>query len=362
MNIWHTISTAIKTAVKKVDDLLPGNFRSRLCVVTALSIAVASVYVQSTLTLRTATITDGNETRVVTTLNGDPRAVIAEAGVRVSPNDEITHEVDDQANLTIEINRAFDLPIEVDGETVTVSVAGGTVAEALEQAGIVLTKYDTMNVNPDDEVTEGMDIVVSRTTYREYQAAETIAYGTKTVYTDKLKVGETKHVSDGINGRKTVTYRDTLINGQVVETVAVEEVVIKKAVPQVKQVGTGKAVVASVSKEGIELDANGQPIRYKKVISGKCTAYSSQEAAVGTVTSTGLKAQVGVVAVNPNIIPYGTKLYIVSADGKTVYGYAIAGDTGGAALSNRIVADLYMDTVAECVEFGRRTMNVYILE
>ena len=112
----------------------------------------------------------------------------------------------------------------------------------------------------------------------------------------------------------------------------------------------------------IELDKKGQPVKYKKLITGKCTAYSSEQSTVGTVTSTGMKAQVGVVAVNPKVIPYGTKLYIVSPDGKTVYGYAIAGDTGGGVRKNELVCDLFMDTIAECIQFGRRTMNVYILE
>ena len=68
------------------------------------------------------------------------------------------------------------------------------------------------------------------------------------------------------------------------------------------------------------------------------------------------------MAVNPKVIPYGTKLWITSADGKMVYGYAIAADTGGALLNGRVLVDLFMDTNAECKAFGRRNMNVYILE
>ena len=61
-------------------------------------------------------------------------------------------------------------------------------------------------------------------------------------------------------------------------------------------------------------------------------------------------------------IPYGTKLYIASEDGSYVYGYAIAEDTGGAAMAGDIVADLYMNSEAECCEFGRRVLNIYILD
>ena len=57
----------------------------------------------------------------------------------------------------------------------------------------------------------------------------------------------------------------------------------------------------------------------------------------------------------------GTKLYIASPDGSVVYGYAIASDTGGALMSGRVLVDLYYNTLGECVNFGRRQMNVYIL-
>jgi 3D (Asp-Asp-Asp) domain-containing protein len=53
-------------------------------------------------------------------------------------------------------------------------------------------------------------------------------------------------------------------------------------------------------------------------------------------------------------------MYIESADGSFVYGYAVAGDTGGKIKGNRI--DLYMDTRSECLNFGVRNLKVYILE
>ena len=74
-------------------------------------------------------------------------------------------------------------------------------------------------------------------------------------------------------------------------------------------------------------------------------------------------AQVGVVAVNPNISPYGSKLYITTPDGSYVYGYAVAGDTGGFIYSHPdTIVDLFMNTVAECYAFGRRDIVVYVLE
>lgn len=94
---------------------------------------------------------------------------------------------------------------------------------------------------------------------------------------------------------------------------------------------------------------------------GSATAYSNDRGQAGKYTASGRLAAVGVVAVNPNIIPYGTELYITSADGSWVYGYAVAGDTGGALMSGRCIVDLFFATYEESCEFGRRNMNVYVI-
>ena len=70
----------------------------------------------------------------------------------------------------------------------------------------------------------------------------------------------------------------------------------------------------------------------------------------------------GHVAVNPNLIPYGSKLYITSADGSFVYGYAIASDTGTALIDGTIGVDLFYDTYLESLLNGLRTVNIYVLE
>jgi len=69
-----------------------------------------------------------------------------------------------------------------------------------------------------------------------------------------------------------------------------------------------------------------------------------------------------IVAVDPSVIPYGTRLYIVSTDGKRVYGEAVAGDTGGAMLSGKVLVDLFYENESDCYAFGRREVNVYILD
>ena len=84
------------------------------------------------------------------------------------------------------------------------------------------------------------------------------------------------------------------------------------------------------------------------------TAYSPAEPGLSMNTATGARAGYGVIAVDPRVIPLGTKLYIPG------YGYGVAADTGGAIKGNKI--DVCFDTVAECIAWGRRTVTITILD
>jgi 3D (Asp-Asp-Asp) domain-containing protein len=72
------------------------------------------------------------------------------------------------------------------------------------------------------------------------------------------------------------------------------------------------------------------------------------------ITAIGLRAKKGIVAVDPKVIPLGTKLYIPG------YGEALAADTGGWVKGNRI--DLVFDSLEDCYRYGRRKIKVYLVQ
>lgn len=94
-----------------------------------------------------------------------------------------------------------------------------------------------------------------------------------------------------------------------------------------------------------------------RVLTMKASAYDpSPQTIPGTTgrTANGMKAQFGVVAVDPRFIPLGTLLFVEG------YGFAIAADTGGAIKGNRI--DLCYNSRRTALQFGRRTVRVHILK
>ena len=101
--------------------------------------------------------------------------------------------------------------------------------------------------------------------------------------------------------------------------------------------------------------SSGEVLSYVDVLSVEATAYCG-----GGTTATGTPARYGAIAVDPDVIPYGTKMYIVSDDGKWIYGVATAEDCGGAI--NGYIIDLYFDDYDTCIQFGRRNCTVYVLE
>ncbi len=109
--------------------------------------------------------------------------------------------------------------------------------------------------------------------------------------------------------------------------------------------------------EGLTFDENGVPTDYLYYIDGKATAYHG-----GTQTATGSYVRQGVVAVDPREIPYGTEMWIVSSDGKYVYGFARAEDTGGfIEWEKGATVDLYMNSYSDCVNWGFRGVRIYVL-
>lgn len=119
----------------------------------------------------------------------------------------------------------------------------------------------------------------------------------------------------------------------------------------------GQVISQMQPPESLTFDENGVPENYLYCIEGKSTAYYG-----GYMTATGSATRPGVVAVDPREIPYGTEMWIVSSDGRYVYGFARAEDTGGFIYWPKgATVDLYMNTYADCAVWGWRGVKIYIL-
>lgn len=143
-----------------------------------------------------------------------------------------------------------------------------------------------------------------------------------------------------------VTYE----NGKEVSRKILEEIIVKK--PQDKIIVAGALPALTISR-------GGNAIPYTNVFTAKATAYSPTGGAISAYTASGRKAVrnpngYSTIAVDPNIIPYGTKLYVEN------YGFAIAADCGSAIKGNKI--DVFFNTKSEALKWAVKYVKVYVLK
>lgn len=274
----------------------------------------------------------------------------------------LNHQV--SKNMVINIENGYPVEITADGKTEKKVAPLGTVENALKALDYEISKDDIISVDKNAKIKPDMKIKIQRVTYKRTTKTEEISYDTVTKTTEDLEAGETKVETKGKNGTKEVTRKIKYIDGKETDSEIVKEKVIKEPVNKVVLVGQEESQTTyapfEISSSGTNTftDSNGNTVAYSRVLTGSGTAYT---APAGAGTATGVKAYLGGVAVNPNIIPYGSKLYIVSTDGSFVYGYATAVDTGGALMDGSAIVDVYYPTYGECANFGRRNVNVYVL-
>lgn len=299
--------------------------------------------------IRIYRVTDGSTSATINSFEDDYEKIRDYAGFGGDGYEitAVSTQGDVMTELTVE--EKFLTAIHVDGETIYLSTVSGSVEDIVNRAGVKYDSDDKFWPAPDAHIDGQTEITLTRVRSWEQTETEAIAFSEQTRYNRDLDYGVTRVVQQGINGEKALTYRVTAEDGEEVSRELISETVTAEPVTQIVEIGTAGAVTT----------AGGDVLRYSKVINVTATAYSGEEAS-GQRTAIGTKCRVGAIAVDPRVIPLGSRLYITSADGTSwVYGTAVAEDTGGAIKGNRI--DLFYNTTAECNRFGRRAAKVYIL-
>jgi 3D (Asp-Asp-Asp) domain-containing protein len=228
--------------------------------------------------------------------------------------------------------------IKVDGQRKEVITIKPTVQTVLHQEDIMLGDYDRITPALTTEVKDGMEIIITRVTCEIIRDKVKITPPTKVRYIPRT-ASSCQSVKPGKPGVKERTIVIWKKDGKESERWVSSEKVIKKPTPTI------------ISKGKLASRASGT------VMIMESTAYDPGPLSCGKYadgyTATGMKAGRGVIAVDPRVIPLGTRVYV---DG---YGYAIAADTGG-AIKGRII-DVCFPTRREALQWGRRMVKVRIL-
>lgn len=367
----------------------------RLIVVAVLAAAVGALLSQTVFAQTSYIITDGDRVTVHRSYSSDPYEVLTEAGIELEEEDTYETGYADGMNQ-ITVRRMQMVTVINRGAQSVIGTYGETVGSLLARMGITPGVGDTLSCSSETQTYDGMTIELVHTETRIEEEDTTVPYPVNYYEDPDLEPGAEIVLVAGQNGLTHVKSEVTYRNGKEVSRVIVQETVKTKPVTQLVIRGVDRTIMeqpadpepaeqaapaassgtasgssssGSSSSGGSRYDgsaetsgnvimtSSGESYTYVDVMTCSATAYTC-EGYVGH-TYSGTLARVGAIAVDPTVIPLGTKMYVVSNDGQYVYGYCVAEDIGGGIKGNKI--DLYFDTYAECWDFGVRMCTVYIL-
>lgn len=259
-------------------------------------------------------------------------------------------------NMNIVYESAFQVTLISDGEEEKKWTTSTTVANFLKNENVTLNELDRVEPNLQEKVEKETDIRVVRVEKVTDVVEETVAYGTVTRKDNKLADGKESVVQDGEEGLVNKYYEVTLEDGEEVSREHIKTETIKESVDKVVAVGT-RPQVSNVSRSKAPAAPTNTGGGGGRTFTVTATAYTAQCSGCTGVTATGINLNqnrnMKVIAVDPNVIPLGSKVHVEG------YGTAIAGDTGGAIRGNRI--DVHVPTKSDATRWGRKQVQITVL-
>ena len=310
----------------------------------------------------TYVITDGDQVKVYTTYATDPASVLDKAGFELGEDDTYTTQSGDGVS-EITVQRSQQIAINNCGKELLVSSYGETLEMLLNRLGIPAYGGYSVSLPLDTMTYDGMEVIVENVVEMEQTYTVDLPYETILCYDPTMPEGQREVLIKGVTGQVKKTANVKYVNTEEKSNTVLSETVIVQPVNEIIMVGTGEAAPDSGAPaigDGVIVTAEGEVLTYSSTGKFKATAYTHTDKGCDMITATGTTVHIGTVAVDPKVIPYGTRMFIVTNDGKYIYGIGTAEDCGGGIKGNRL--DLYFPTTKECFQFGVRGCTVYFLD
>ena len=316
---------------------------SRIAFIIGMCALTIATSVYFCLSVNVVSIFDGANTKTLYTLKSDVRAILGHAGYSDAYN--VVSTTTDRNKISIKVEETFPVYITYGEKTVTHISSKAAAKDILTAAGITVNEGDIVSVD--------LNKIIEKETYIDIVPA-TKEQAVITLSKQEKEEKEDKNTSSTTSKKPSSNKKPSSSS----KPASSSKPSSSSSVGNATYPGAGKSPISELTPDTpIALDENGIPLNYKSSKRVQATAYTH----TGNKCSTGVWPKPGYIAVDPKVIPYGTKMYIVSADGKYVYGYAIAADTGGFIKKRPTNVDLFMHTASACRTFGRRDVIIYFL-
>ena len=248
------------------------------------------------------------------------------------------------------------------GETITATAQAETVEQFLSRMDIIPGPLEMVGI----ELMEGSVALTISDHLTVYErVTEQAEHGTVYRSTPDLPKGQERVARKGVDGQHTAIYEQTWVSGQLVTSQYVEEIA-STSVDEIVEQGTAVTSVDADDKvvnvttnadgSGYLTFASGGTMKFSKAVQVTATAYTAGYDGVDHTTATGTFVHKGVAAVDKRVFPLGSDLCVMAKGME--YGLTKAEDTG---MKGQKI-DLYLESYQQCIQFGRRSATVYLLE
>jgi 3D (Asp-Asp-Asp) domain-containing protein len=248
------------------------------------------------------------------------------------------------------------------GETITATAQAEAVEQFLSRMDIIPGPLEMVGI----ELMEGSVALTISDHLTVYErVTEQAEHGTVYRSTPDLPKGQERVARKGVDGQHTAIYEQTWVSGQLVTSQYVEEIT-STSVDEIVEQGTAVTSVDADDKvvnvttnadgSGYLTFASGGTMKFSKAVQVTATAYTAGYDGVDHTTATGTFVHKGVAAVDKRVFPLGSDLYVMAKGME--YGLTKAEDTG---MKGQKI-DLYLESYQQCIQFGRRSATVYLLE
>lgn len=353
-----------------------GLLTSRITYAVLLALAAVTVVTTSTLlSMKTVTVFDGGaKPLVVKSYAKTVGDFMAKQNITVGEKDLISPPLATEMKSAqrISIVRAFPVTVNIADEPIQIQTTEKTISSVLEENGIQMDEMDLVSPSLDSVVKKNMEINITKVTEDMISVQEEIPFEKISTPNSELERGKTRIVTEGVPGTKELMYRVIYHNGEETNRELAGERIVTEPVNEVEEYGTQYQQISyrggRVLRDTAAVEQPQSEFSGARSLICTATAYDLSYESCGKnpgdpyygIAASGMKITRGIVAVDPRVIPMGSKLYIESLDSWPDYGYAIAGDKGGAIKGNKV--DLFMESSSEVYSFGRRQVRVYILD
>lgn len=291
-----------------------------------------------------------------------------EENISFSERDIVSHDLTQEIeeDLVFTATTANEMTIDDGGEKVTIWSTGEAVDLLLANNDIKLNEHDRVTIGNEED--GELPLTIVRVDKKMKEVEKSIPFKEEERTDSSLEKGKTKVLAEGKEGKLVEKHEVTLENGKESDRSLVEEKIIQDSEKRIIAVGTKEPEVVTLAeskpKQEQQTSSNSkQKEKSSKPSGGKeftmqATAYTATCSGCSGITATGINLlanpNMKVVAVDPNVIPLGTKVWVSG------YGEAIAGDTGGSIKGNKI--DVHVSSKAEALNYGHQTVTVKVIE